>query len=143
MNSVNVNELIFYTLIFLMFYIFSYSSNYLSSYFKINNNITMLLFGLLLSGIIFLLRKYQTKDNFFFELTPEKHCEGGSYMYSSSPEKQKFCSQFTPKDIKYYSCTKGFHGAPVHWERTDMSDSKWENKMCDGNFDEYNDPKVL
>ena len=85
-----------------------------------------------------------SKDDFFFELTPEKHCDGGPYMWSSDPEKMKYCSQFSPEDLSQYSCGAGFHGRPVHWTRSDMSDSDWNNRICQGNFKNYNDdPKVL
>lgn len=136
-------EIIFYVIIFLLFYVLSKSSGYVGTYFKLNNDVSLLLFSLVFTGVVFLLKNLGNKDNFYFELTPEKHCEGGSYLYSSDPVKKKFCSQFSQSDIANYSCCNGFHGAPVHWERTSMSDDKWNNKMCDGNFKEYTDPQVL
>jgi hypothetical protein len=136
-------EIIFYVIIFLLFYVLSKSSGYVGTYFKLNNDVSLLLFSLVFTGVVFLLKNLGNKDNFYFELTPEKHCEGGSYLYSSDPVKKKFCSQFSKSDIANYSCCNGFHGAPVHWERTSMSDDKWNNKMCDGNFKEYTDPQVL
>jgi len=135
-------EIILYTIIFLIFYVFAKSGIYISSYLKFSQDIILLLCGIVFTVLIYFITT-EIKDSFYFELTPEKHCEGGAYMYSSNKAKKEFCSQFTPSQIKDYSCNVGFHGAPVHWERTDMSDSKWENKMCDGNFNNYNDPKVL
>ena len=126
-------EIILYTIIFLIFYVFAKSSIYISLYLKISQDIVLIIAGLIFTVLIYFI-KSEIKDSFYFELTPEKHCEGGAYMYSSDPVKKKFCSQFTPSQIKNFSCDRGFHGAPVHWSRTDMSDSKWENKMCDGNF---------
>lgn len=137
-------EIMLYIIIFLLFYVLSKSSDYVTKYLKINEDASLLLMGLIFAGLIYLLRNLGThKDDFHFELTPEKQCTGGSYMYSSDPIRKKFCSQFSPNDIANYSCCNGFHGAPVHWERTNMSDDKWENKMCDGNFKEYTDPQVL
>jgi hypothetical protein len=71
-----------------------------------------------------------TKDNFTFELTPEKKCDLGPYMYSSNPERQKLCSQFSEKQLGEYQCAKGFIGRPVHYEYTPESNDKWENPRC-------------
>lgn len=137
-------QIVFYLLVFVLFYILSKASIYLSNALNINEDISILFFSIIFTGIIFLINKIQySKDGFFFELTPEKNCDGGPYMYSSDPEKQKYCSQFTPEQIAQYNCTAGFHGRPVHWERNDMSDSDWTNRICDGNFNEYTDPQVL
>lgn len=76
-----------------------------------------------------------SSDNFTFELTPEKLCAGGPYMWGN-PEIAKLCSKYTPQQLSEYNCGVGFHGAPVHWERTDMSDKNWENHMCDAPFND-------
>jgi hypothetical protein len=87
-----------------------------------------------------------SKDDFHFELTPEKHCEGGPYMWTSDPEKQKFCSKFTKADMARYECGVGFHGAPI-WRggagnQPPESNSNWKNERCsDVNSD--NGPQVL
>lgn len=143
----DTKKITFYLLIFLLFCVLTNSSIYISSNLNLNKDIIILLFAILFTGLIYalnIINSKDNKDNFHFELTPEKHCEGGAYMHSSaSPEQKKFCSRFTEAQKNEFSCNPGFHGRPVHWERTDMSDSKWENKMCDGNFKEYTDPQVL
>lgn len=141
-------EIIFYVLVFLLFYVFAKSSFYFSGWTKINNDLSILIMSLLFTGIIFLLHYFDnkdSKDSFNFELTPEKHCEGGPYMLSSaSPEKKKFCAQFSNEEKNYFSCPRGFDGRPVHWERTSMSNDEWRNEMCKDNFNDYNeDPRVL
>lgn len=86
-----------------------------------------------------------SQDNFFFELTPEKYCEGGPYMWSSNPEKQKFCSQFSKADMARYECPVGFHGAPV-WSQGNQpaeSNDQWKNTRCSSISKDYNDPQVL
>ena len=133
----------FYILVVLIFYLMSKSSILISEKFLVSQDIMLIISSIIFTIILYFFNNIIIKDSFYFELTPEKHCEGGPYMYSSNPIKKKFCSQFKPSDIKYFSCDKGFHGAPVHWSRTNMSDSNWENKMCDGNFKKYEDPEVL
>ena len=141
---VSKKQIIFYFLVFLIFFIIAKASLYFSKSLNINQDLTILIGALLFTSIIFLLNKIDyTKDDFFFQLTPEKECDGGPYMYSSNPENQKLCSKFSKQDLAQYSCCPGFHGRPVHWERNDMSDSHWNNTMCDGNFKDYNDPTVL
>ena len=51
-------------------------------------------------------------DNFHFELSPDKACEGGAYMFSSNPEMAKYCSQFSPEERAGFQCAHGFVGAP-------------------------------
>ena len=52
-------------------------------------------------------------DNFHFEVTPEKLCDNGPYMWTSNKELGKFCSQFSPQDMSNYECSHGYHGRPV------------------------------
>ena len=88
-----------------------------------------------------------SQDNFFFELTPEKYCEGGPYMWSSNPEKQKFCSKFSKADMAKYECPSGFVGAPI-WRggagnQPAESNDQWKNTRCSTISKDYNDPQVL
>jgi len=138
-------EIVFYILVFLLFYVLAKSSFYFSNWVKINNDLSILIMGILFTIIIFLLKNFDSRDNFYFELTPEKHCEGGDYMHSSSsPDKKKFCAQFTKEEKNYFTCPNGFDGRPVHWERTSMSNDQWRNEMCNDNFNDYKeDPRVL
>ena len=137
------NVIIFYILLALLFYVFSKAGIFISDYLKMNIDVSLILLGFLFTGLVFLLKKMNdVKDSFHFELTPEKKCDGGPYMYSSDPEKQKLCSQFTQEQLDQYSCCRGFHGRPVWWSRTDESNSNWENTMCNNGFDD-DYPKVL
>ena len=54
-------------------------------------------------------------ETFFFEVSPEKLCDGGEYLRSSSPEKQKICSQFTKDQLANFQCSPAgeFNGRPV------------------------------
>jgi hypothetical protein len=99
---------------------------------------------------IFLLYNHLTKDikdNFHFELTPEKKCEGGSYMWSSSPEKQALCSKFSKEQLARYECPAGlYNGRPI-WRQgagnIPLSDDNWQNTTCKQIGDNLPDPQVL
>jgi len=86
------------------------------------------------------------KDNFHFELTPEKYCDGGSYMRSSSPEKQALCSKFSATDLARYDCPNGFIGRPI-WRQgagnMPLSDGDWQNTTCKQIGKDLPDPQVL
>ena len=74
------------------------------------------------------------KDDFHFELTPEKRCEGGPYLWSSNPEKAALCSKFSKADLARYECSNGFIGRPI-WRQgagnMPLSDANWQNTTCD------------
>ena len=94
--------------------------------------------------VLFTILLKNNKDGFHFELTPEKKCDGGPYMWSSNPEKQELCSKFSPQDLARYECGAGFHGRPVWWGGdAPESDSKWQNARCGNISSSYNDPQVL
>jgi hypothetical protein len=140
----NKNEIIYYILILLLFFVIARGSVYIGESLKLGQDIGLILGSLLFTGLIYLLKNnYLNKDNFYFELTPEKKCDGGPYMYSSDPERQKLCSQFSPEDLANYQCNPGFHGRPVWWQRSDESDSKWQNGMCGNPPNDYTYPAVL
>lgn len=74
-------------------------------------------------------------ESFTFELTPEKKCDGGPYMYSSDPERQKLCAKFTRADLAQYECPAGYNGR--HVRRADvgngtLSNTEWKNPKCTG-----------
>lgn len=86
----------------------------------------------------------KTKDNFHFEVTPEKLCQGGPYMYSSNPEKLKYCQSLSPDDYYRYNCPCGYSGRPVVYEYTPLSDDKWQNNInCNPSKEELNAVNVL
>ena len=140
---VSKKQMIFYILVFLVFFIIAKISLYFSRSLNINQDLSLLIGGVIITFVIFLLDKLNyIKDDFFFEVTPEKLCSGGDYMNSSDPERRKLCSKFSKEQLAEYNCPVGFHGRPVNYQYSNMSDSNWNNTICDGNFD-YTDPTVL
>ena len=99
---------------------------------------------------VFILYNYLTKDikdNFHFELTPEKRCDGGPYLWSSSPEKQALCSKFSKADLARYECPAGlYNGRPIWREgagNIPLSDDNWQNTTCNQIGQNLPDPQVL
>ena len=82
-----------------------------------------------------------------FQLTPEKKCDGGPYMYSSDPERQALCSKFSQDDLSRYECPAGlYHGRPVWWDGATngtLSNDEWKNETCDQISTDNNEPQVL
>jgi hypothetical protein len=102
-------------LLFILFYRFQFT--YFNS--DVGNTISIAVVFTFLVWIIFLINKNNvwSKDNFLFEVTPEKLCDGGPYMYSSDPYRKELCSKFSNKDLNRFECSNGFIGRPV--DRTD------------------------
>ena len=82
-------------------------------------------------------------ENFHFELTPEKRCDGGQYMYSSDPARQALCSQFSAADLSRYECGPGYIGRPI-WRggagNGTLSNANWKNESCNQIDDSVKDP---
>jgi hypothetical protein len=85
-------------------------------------------------------------ENFHFELTPEKRCDGGEYMRSSDPARQALCSQFSAADLSRYECGPGYIGRPI-WRggagNGTLSNANWKNESCNQIDDSVRDPQVL
>lgn len=124
-------ESVFFALIFVLFYVFVNVKDRIQGTPDVQQLVAGLGFTLtliLISSILKFKMASDTKDDFFFEVTPEKLCDGGPYMYSSNPEKAKYCSTLTPQQYSAFNCPCGmYHGRPVHYEYTPMSNDKWEN----------------
>ena len=77
------------------------------------------------------------KEKFHFEVTPEKLCMGGPYMWKGDSEKSKFCRELGSttagmEDIHSYECGPGFVGMPRRkFDYTPLSNDNWENIQCD------------
>jgi hypothetical protein len=140
-----IKNLIFFVIVFLLFYITGKINTLVKFKYQ---DVKLLVFSLVSTAIIVMvfyvgkIGDSSTKDSFSFEVSPEKLCQGGPYMYTSNPERQRLCSQFSQQDLAQYNCGKGFVGAPVHWDYTSMSNDKWESDInC--NDQTYDSPCVL
>lgn len=129
---VQSKDIAFFIFVGSLFFVLSKIANISTSQWHINQDVSLILTSIVFTIILILVGWMSNiRDDFTFEVTPAKRCAGGPYMYSSNPELQKLCKNISPDEIAQYSCNPGFIGAPVHWNRTSMSDSHWENKMCD------------
>ena len=105
--------------------------------------------ALIVLGIVLLYNHLtkDIKDNFHFELTPEKRCDNGPYMWSSNPEKAALCSKFSKEQLARYECPGGlYNGRPI-WRQgagnIPLSDDNWQNTTCKQIGDNLPDPQVL
>jgi hypothetical protein len=141
-----MNSVLFYIIVFITFCIISGISVASAEFTHLPIAIFIIIGGLIFTGLLALGVKHDMtqKDSFLFEVTPEKRCDMGPYMYSDNPEKQKFCSQFSPEDMAQYECSTGFHGRPVHMiVDNSTSDDNWQNHLCDKGQLNYQMPQVL
>ena len=100
--------------------------------------ITGLLWGLFYWAGVCKKSDQKSKDNFNFEVTPEKLCDGGPYMWSE--KNAKMCSELSNDKYYKYNCQGGlYNGRPVNFEYTPLSDDEWENSRCTGNNDDFTD----
>jgi len=78
-----------------------------------------------------------------------KRCAGGPYMYTSNPYLQALCQGVSNEELAQVACGKGFHGRPVHFDYSGLSESipvlskdlkkcgknlqygAWGNALCD------------
>lgn len=107
-----------------------------------------LIMGILLTAKVILQQHLVTsKDNFHFEVTPEKMCDGGWYMWTSNPRKMAYCSSLPEAQRTMYTCSEQgipglYMGRPLWYENTPLSDDKWENPIkC--NEPNNGEPSVL
>lgn len=147
-------EMIFFVLTFAVIFFFSNGALYMGPRMKTVKTLSlfiMSLFGALSLMLVYKFAKIPTcqADNFRFEVTGPKLCEGGPYMWSSAPQEiQDYCNNLvsTPEGRSAYdqvNCGVGFHGRPVHWQRSTMSNDDWENEMCDHKEVNMSDPCVM
>jgi hypothetical protein len=52
-----------------------------------------------------------------------KRCAGGPYMYTSNPYLQSLCQGVSNEELAQVACGKGFHGRPVHFDYSGLSES--------------------
>lgn len=59
-----------------------------------------------------------------------KRCAGGPYMYTSNPYLQAICQGVTNEELAQVACGKAFHGRPVHFDYSSLSNGAWDNALC-------------
>lgn len=59
-----------------------------------------------------------------------KRCAGGPYMYTSNPYLQAICQGVSNEELAQVACGKAFHGRPVHFDYSSLSDGAWDNALC-------------
>ena len=135
----NSKEIIFFVLVFLAIVLSDMISSRLMEKMpktKIFAPMIVALFVTLVLVTLYILGKV-SQDNFHFEVTPYKKCDGGAYMTQSGPN-QEFCKKLLSTQEgqdKYnmFNCGTGdYHGRPLNFGPfTPLSNDQWENTSCD------------
>jgi hypothetical protein len=152
MNT-STKEIIFFLLIFVMI-ILSGSLTEIIHGNKPNNLLTLTGISVVSTLILYIIFKISPKkEDFHFEVTPEKTCDGGAYLHQSNKMCQKLWN--TPegrRDLANYNCINGYcngsqglyNGRPLNMGyRQDLSNDKWENELADYPILEADSPMVL
>jgi hypothetical protein len=78
--------------------------------------------------------RYRTLGNQYgnplFSPCINKRCAGGPYMYTNNPYLQAACKTLTGHDLAQTACGKAFHGKPIHFEYSTLSNGAWSNTLC-------------
>jgi hypothetical protein len=143
----NSKELIFFSLVFIIMLLSVLLSKSLDVKYYIPATIVMVMgFTLVLMGVYWKGNLCEEPENFTFEVTPAKLCQGGEYMHQSNPRREK-CENLlsTPegrKEYAEYDCLNpALIGRPVHFEYTPLSNDMWQNERCEGSL--VGTPRVL
>ncbi len=64
-----------------------------------------------------------TYNTQLFSPCVSKRCAGGPYMYTSNPYLQSLCQGVSNTELAQVACGKGFHGRPVHFDYSGLSES--------------------
>jgi hypothetical protein len=155
-----------YILIFLLIFVIVNNVTFVKQNFiNMNTNLFIkIIVSLIIFGIVYAIMESQAvkakaeeevnpdgnsqnlNENFHFELTPEKKCDLGPYMYTSDPARQALCSQFSAADLSRYECGPGYIGRPI-WRggagNGTLSNANWKNESCNQIDDSVRDPQVL
>lgn len=138
-------EILFFILAFMVMFMMNNAALYLNGKFKWNTNgvIPVMVATQLATIVLLVVYKVgnvaECGEEFLFEVSKPKQCQGGWYMRQGEENKElnEYCKKLmsTPEGRREYSqmnCTlPGFVGRPVTFNRTPMSDALWENKMRD------------
>jgi len=76
------------------------------------------------------------RDDFHFDVTMAKKCEGYPYMTQNGKQHEE-CKKFMEteqgrREYMRYNCRGGqYNGRPLYLYTTPMSNKNWKNEMCD------------
>ena len=136
MKFLTIQEIVFFIIIFM----FLACSLYSTGYYKYTA-LSILLLSLFLTAILLIgyklgnIKDSCQTDQFHFQVTPAKRCDGGAYMTQSGPD-HEFCQQLlsTQAGINEYNdfnCGPGFPGRPLpFFEYTPETNDRWESDRC-------------
>lgn len=166
MNS-TTKEILFFLLIWIIIILSNLVTD--TIYDKTNSMQFLTLVGVSLLGVLILyvvFRHAKMEEKFrLLEITPEKKCDGGSYLTGEDEYcKDKWSSPQGRQDLSRYNCINGNCGGTVNYDgntaecagqgmysgrplnlpsRTPESNDNWENEMCKSPILTSSDKNVL
>ena len=153
MNA-STKEIIFFLLIFVMIILSGSLTDIIHDKLNTPAFLTHVCISFVISILLYVIFKLsKNTENFEFELTPEKTCDGGAYLHQSNKMCQKLWN--TPegrRDLANYNCINGYcngsqglyNGRPLNMGyRQDLSNDKWENELATYPILESDSPMVL
>ena len=135
----SVREVIYFTLIFLVFFLAVKLGQFWLEKTGMNNDAVCIIVGIvytLIMIVIFYLAKLQTKED-FWDVSDPARCKGGPYFWQGDSETSKMCSEMaqTPEgrvSISGYNCPVGYVGQPgLPFYYSPLSGDNWQNERCE------------
>jgi hypothetical protein len=131
-----LENIIFFTIVFVLYICLNINNKDPMIYQAIVKTTVIAIFYTILLIITFIILKMyipKTVDNFDFEVSPNKKCCGGPYMWGGidSPT-YKYCSDPINKESISCACCGGGYtgGGNVKFNYTPESNSQWKNERC-------------
>jgi len=134
----STRELIYFTLIFLVFFLAVKLGQFWIEKSNMNNEIAYIIIGLVYTLVmvaLFFLAKLQNKED-FWDVSDAAKCKGGAYFWQGDSENSQMCRAMaaTPEGkiaISGYNCPSGYVGQPgLPFYYSPISDDNWENERC-------------
>ena len=150
--TLSKKENLFFALVFCMVLVSGMITDLIHKHFSLLPFFAILIMVTIICLIILILVYNGAKvchyDNFHFEVTPAKRCDGGPYLTQSGPD-HKMCEELLStekgrQEYNTYNCPGGLcYGRPLNMEITSASNALYENTMCRPPILQEGQPQVL
>lgn len=144
------NEILFFVLIFVIIILAGFISDNIYEKTKKMKSLIIISVSLMSSLLLYMIFKLGNVESFkLLEITPEKRCDGGKYLTGNNEYcNNQWSTEEGIKNLSKYNCINNgrqglCHGRPLHFNRTPISNSNWENETTDYPILQDEHPSVL